>query len=188
MRIIAGTFKSRRLKTLPGERTRPTSDRLRETLFNVLGASVQGAVFADGYAGSGAVGIEALSRGAEFGYFLENHRPAVRVIQANLKSLGFEEGYEILALDVCAGLRSLEQRGVRFDIVFLDPPYKEAEEYGRALALLGGSKLLTSGAVVVVEHHRKQSHAERFRGLARFRELRQGDSTLSFFRLVKQPW
>ena len=183
MRVITGTFKSRRLKTLPGARTRPTSDRLRETLFNVLGASVRGAVFADGYAGSGAVGIEALSRGAEFVYFLENHRPAVRVIEQNLKSLGIAEGYEVLALDVRAALRILEQRGVRFDVVFLDPPYKEAEEYERALALLGESKLLAPGAVVVVEHHRKQSLVERYGALARARILRQGDSTLSLYRL-----
>ncbi len=182
MRVIAGTFKSRRLKTLPGASTRPTSDRLRETLFNVLGASVRGAVFADCYAGSGAVGLEALSRGAEFVYFVENHRPAVRVIQANLKSLGVEGGYEILSLHVCTGLRALEQRGVRFDVVFFDPPYKDVEEYARALALLGSSKLLTSGAVVIVEHHRKPLLAESYGALARARTLRQGDSTLSFYR------
>ncbi len=182
MRIIAGTFKSRRLKTLPGAATRPTSDRLRETLFNVLGASVRGAVFADAYAGSGAVGIEALSRGAEFVYFLESHRAAVRVIQANLKSLGLEEGFEIVPLDACAGLGSLEQRGVRFDVVFLDPPYKEAGEYERALALLGESNLLAPGAVVIAEHHRKLALAEKFGTLARFRVLRQGDSSLSFYR------
>ncbi len=182
MRVIAGEFKSRRLKTLPGAKTRPMSDKLRETLFNVLGASVQGAVFADCYAGSGAVGLEALSRGAEFVYFLENHRAAVRVIHANLKSLAIEEGYEVLAMDVAAGLRSLAQRAVRFDVVFLDPPYKEAEEYTRTLALLGESNLLAPGAVVVAEHHRKLALAERYAALARFRTLRQGDSTLSFYR------
>ena len=184
MRIIAGTFKSRRLKTLPGPATRPTSDRLRETLFNVLGVGVQGGVFADCYAGSGAVGIEALSRGAEFVYFLENHRSAMRVIQANLKSLGLEEGFEVLPLDVCAGLRLLEQRGVRFDVVFLDPPYKEADEYERALALLSDSKLLVPGAVVIAEHHRKLAPTEQFGALARFRILRQGDSVVSFYRIA----
>ncbi len=182
MRVIAGTLKSRRLKTLPGAATRPTSDRLRETLFNVLGAGVRGAVLADCYAGSGAVGIEALSRGAEFVYFLESHRAAVRVIHANLKSLGIEEGYEVLAVEVAAGLRSLEQRGVRFDVVFLDPPYKETDEYERTLALLSDSKLLAPGAVVIAEHHRKQALADRYAALARFRTLRQGDSTLSFYK------
>jgi 16S rRNA (guanine(966)-N(2))-methyltransferase RsmD len=162
MRVIAGTYKSRRLKTLPGVATRPTSDRLRETLYNVLGASVRGAVFADCYAGSGAVGIEALSRGAEFVYFLEKHRAAVRVIHANLKSLGIEESYEVVALDVAAGLRSLEQRGARFDIVLLDPPYKDVEAYADTLALLGESSLLLPAAVVVAEHHRKLTLADRY--------------------------
>jgi 16S rRNA (guanine(966)-N(2))-methyltransferase RsmD len=181
MRIIAGEFKSRRLKTLPGAKTRPTSDKLRETLFNVLGASVQGAVFADGYAGSGAVGLEALSRGAEFVYFLENHRPAVRVIEANLKSLGLVEGYQVLAVDVCAGLRILAERGARLDLVFLDPPYKAAEEYSRALALLGASKLLAAGARVIAEHHPKLALDPRYGALARTRSLRHGDSALSFY-------
>ncbi|HXE75907.1 MAG TPA: 16S rRNA (guanine(966)-N(2))-methyltransferase RsmD [Candidatus Xenobia bacterium] len=184
MRIIAGEFKSRRLKTLPGEKTRPTSDRLRETLFNVLGASVQGAVFADCYAGSGAVGLEALSRGAEFVYFLENHRSAVRVIEANLKSLDVEAGFEILHVDVCAGLRSLAQRGVRLDIAFLDPPYKDAEAYARTLALLGESNLLAPGAAVIAEHHRKLALGERHGSLTCTRTLRQGDSILTFYKLL----
>jgi len=181
MRIIAGELKSRRLKTLPGPKTRPTSDKLRETLFNVLGPSVQGAVFSDCYAGSGAVGIEALSRGAEFVYFLENHRPAVRVIEQNVKSLGIEEGYEVLALDVSAGLRILDQQGARLDIVFLDPPYKAGDEYGRALTLLGELKLLAPGARVIAEHHPKQPLDARYGALTRTRTLRHGDSALSFF-------
>lgn len=182
MRVIAGRFRSRRLKTLAGVRTRPTSDRLRETLFNVLGAAVSGAVFADCYAGSGAVGIEALSRGAEWVYFLESHRPAVRVIAANLASLDVDTGFEILAEDVAHGLVGLERDGVRLDLVFLDPPYRAAEEYERALAHLGASSLLAPGAVVVAEHHPKQPLAERYGSLARVRTLRQGDAVLSFYR------
>jgi len=184
MRVIAGEFKSRRLKTLPGEKTRPTSDRLRETLFNVLGTSVRGAVFADCYAGSGAVGLEALSRGAEFVYFLENHRSAVRVIETNLKSLGVEAGFEILFLDASAALRVLAQRGVRLDLVFLDPPYKDVEAYAGTLALLGESNLLPPAAVVVAEHHPKLAVEERYGALARFRTLRQGDSVLTFYKLL----
>jgi 16S rRNA (guanine966-N2)-methyltransferase len=182
MRVIAGELKSRRLKTLPGLKTRPTSDRLRETLFNVLGAGVAGAVFADCYAGSGAVGIEALSRGAEWVYFVENHRPATRVIQQNLKSLGVEGGWEILSVDVVAGLRQLERDAVRLDIVFLDPPYRAAEEYGRALTLLGEGELLAPQAIVVAEHHPKQTLEERYGVLVRTRALRQGDAVLSFYR------
>jgi 16S rRNA (guanine(966)-N(2))-methyltransferase RsmD len=185
MRVIAGEFKSRRLKTLAGLKTRPTSDRLRETLFNVLGARVAGSVFADGYAGSGAVGIEALSRGAEWVYFLENYRAAVRVIEANLKSLGVEERFEILPHDVVAGLRSLERRGVRLEVVFLDPPYRAGEEYERALNFLGQSAVLGPDALVIAEHHPKQPLAERYGRLARSRALRQGSAVLSFYALSR---
>lgn len=182
MRVIAGEYKSRRLKTLAGLKTRPTSDRLRETLFNVLGARVAGGVFADVYAGSGAVGIEALSRGAEWVYFLENNRAAVRVIEANLKALEIEEGFEILPHDAVAGLRHLEQREVRLDIVFLDPPYRAAEEYERALGFLGQSAVLAPDAIVVAEHHPKQPLGEGYGALGRSRFLRQGNAVLSFFR------
>ncbi|MBI2956907.1 MAG: 16S rRNA (guanine(966)-N(2))-methyltransferase RsmD [Acidobacteria bacterium] len=184
MRIIAGEFKSRRLKTLPGAKTRPTSDKLREALFNVLGAEVRGAVFADCYAGSGAVGIEALSRGAEFVYFLESARPALRVLAQNLKQLGVEEGCEVLPGDVLAGLRQLEQRGARLALVFVDPPYAAAEEYERTLSFLGDSRALAPEARVIVEHFHKYPFAERYGRLARTRTLRQGDSVLSFYRLL----
>ncbi|OFV79646.1 MAG: 16S rRNA (guanine(966)-N(2))-methyltransferase RsmD [Acidobacteria bacterium RIFCSPHIGHO2_12_FULL_67_30] len=182
MRIIAGRFRSRQLKTLRGAHTRPTSDRLRETLFNVLGAGVAGAVAADCYAGSGAVGLEALSRGAEWVYFLENHRPAVKVIGENLKRLEIETGAEVLAFDVLAGLGELERRGVRLDVVFLDPPYQAAEEYERALGWLGRSGLLAPEAWVVAEHSRRGTLKETYGALARIRALRQGDAVLSFFR------
>src|SRR3972149_5053606 len=122
MRIIAGRYKSRQLKTLRGAHTRPPSARLRETLFNVRGAAVAGAVVADGYAGSGAVGLEALSRGAEWVYFLEKHRPAVKVIRENLARLEIETGAEILPFDVLAGLGELERCGVRRGPAFLPPP------------------------------------------------------------------
>ncbi|MGH9863767.1 MAG: 16S rRNA (guanine(966)-N(2))-methyltransferase RsmD [Candidatus Acidiferrales bacterium] len=188
MRVIAGRFKSRRLKTLAGLKTRPTSDRLRETLFNVLGASVAGAVFADCYAGSGAVGIEALSRGAEWVYFLENFRAATRVIEANLTSLEEKDGYEILSREVLSGLRELERRRVRLDVVFLDPPYRAAEEYERALAYIGEAELLHPDAVVIAEHHPKQPLAESYGRLRRGRQLRQGNAALSFYRVkAKSP-
>lgn len=183
MRVIAGRFRSRRLKTLPGVQTRPTNDRLRETLFNVLTPHISGAVLADCYAGSGAVGIEALSRGAEWVYFLENDRSATRVIQQNLRALEVEEGCEILSLDVVAGLRRLERGGVRLDLVFLDPPYRAAEEYQRSFAALGQATLLAPDALVIAEHHPKQPLADSYGALARTRTLRQGGAVLSFYRL-----
>ncbi|MDA2912631.1 16S rRNA (guanine(966)-N(2))-methyltransferase RsmD [Acidobacteriia bacterium AH_259_A11_L15] len=182
MRVIAGHYKRRQLKTLKGLHTRPTSDRLRETLFNVLGGAVAGAVFADCYAGSGAVGLEALSRGAEWVYLLENHRPAVRVIRENLSRLGIESNVEVLPFDIVAGLRNLQQRPVRLDIVFLDPPYKAPQEYERSLGWLGESTLLAPDAWVIAEHHRKSTLADDYGALHRTRTLPQGDAVLGFFR------
>ncbi len=184
MRIIAGQFRSRRLKTLAGERTRPTSDRLRETLFNLIGAAVVDSMFADCYAGSGAVGLEALSRGARRAYFFESHRAASKVIRKNLAALKIEEGYEILALDVCAGLKTLEHKSVRLDLVFLDPPYQAAEEYRRALTSLGESSLLAPNALVVAEHDKHHTLAESYGSLQRTRTRTQGDATLAFYRPV----
>jgi 16S rRNA (guanine(966)-N(2))-methyltransferase RsmD len=182
MRIIAGRFKSRRLKTLAGPTTRPTSDQLRETLFNILGDRVAGATFADGYAGSGGVGLEALSRGAAYVYFLERFLPAVRIIEENLGHLGVTQGYEILPVDVGLGLEQLGARPVRLDLIFLDPPYQAAEEYEPVLTLLARSSLLTPTSLVVVEHSRRQLLAESYGRLSRARARRQGDAVLSFYR------
>src|SRR5258708_7225778 len=142
MRIIAGEFRSRRLKTLPGMALRPTSDRLRETLFNVLGDSVRGAVFADCYAGSGAVGLEAISRGAAQAMFLEQSKAACRVLRENIAALGVESRTRIIEGPVEKGLRDFDA-----DVIFLDPPYAAAQEYERALAALAGSR-----ALIVAEH------------------------------------
>ncbi len=182
MRVIGGKFRSRRLKTLEGMRLRPTSDPLRETLFNVLGASIVGASFADCYAGSGAVGIEALSRGAAKVFFIEKYKPAAALIRGNLTSLGVFNGYEILPTDVLGGLEQLERRGVRCDFVFLDPPYDASNEYARALTWLGGSGLLATEGLVIVEHSRRAPLPARVGTLERVRELHQGDSRLSLYR------
>ena len=183
VRVIAGRFKSRRLKTLAGQRTRPTSDRLRETLFNVLGPAVEGCVFADCYAGSGAVGIEALSRGAKKAYFLESNPQAVQMICANLKALEIKdkEEAEVFSLAVTNALKKLTHRGVQFDIAFVDPPYDAVEEYTRSLECFGAGSLLAPEAIVVAEHTKRLALAEGYGALARIRALRQGDAVLTFF-------
>src|SRR5208337_4807572 len=131
MRVIGGEFRSRRLKTLPGLALRPTPDRLRETLFDVLAPRIAGTVFLDAYAGSGAVGIEALSRGASHAIFVERHRGAVEVIRQNLKSLALDGRADV----ICAQALSALPR-YRADIVFLDPPYNLTGEYDAALRVL----------------------------------------------------
>lgn len=182
MRVIAGTYGGLRLKTLKGAALRPTSDQLRETLFNILGESIEGARFLDAYAGSGAVGIEALSRGARSVTFLEQHRPAADLIRENLKTLGVDSGFEIHTCAVGTGIERLERQEARFDFVFLDPPYAEIHEYHRTLREFGRSQILAPAALVIAEHSRHCNLEERYGSLALARRLRHGDSQLAFYR------
>ena len=182
MRIIAGSLRSRRFEAPPGLKTRPTSDRLRETLFNVLAPRIEGAAFLDLYAGSGAVGMEALSRGAARVVFVERAAPALKVLQANLARLGIRDGAAVRAESVTAFLRR-DDCGSVFDVVFLDPPYDAEDEYEAALGLLGAecAGWLKSGAQVIAEHRRNDVMKEQYGRLARTRLLRQGDAALSFY-------
>jgi 16S rRNA (guanine966-N2)-methyltransferase len=186
MRVIAGTYRSRILKSLKGLALRPTSDRLRETLFNVLGPTVAGARFLDLFAGTGAIGIEALSRGAQEVVFIENHAPAAKLIRQNLESLEIRSGFTVLPLDALRGLAMLASRKrpseLGFDAIFLDPPYAAAEEYARVLDFLGSTELLAPGGMVIAEHRRSFNLREEAGALGRFRVLKQGDAALSFYR------
>jgi 16S rRNA (guanine(966)-N(2))-methyltransferase RsmD len=183
MRIIAGTYRSRPLAAPRGMKTRPTSDRLRETLFNILAPRMEGCRFVDFYAGSGAVGIEALSRGAEHVWFVENAAPAVKAIRANLASLKLANGYSIESHTVDSVLERLSRSGIQADVVFLDPPYEAEKEYAKSLEILGarGESILAPGAIVIAEHRSKNQLAGRYGGLAKTRVVKQGDAALSFF-------
>ena len=172
MRIIAGEFRSRRLKSIPGAATRPTPDRLRETLFDILGPRIAGATFLDAYAGTGAVGIEALSRGAARAFFLERHRAALETIRQNLASLGLE-----LRATVVAGPVLLTLPKYRADIVFLDPPYDLEREYAAVLEVLAENPPM----IAVVQHSSRQALADVCGVLRRTRIVKQGDNALSFY-------
>lgn len=182
MRIIAGTLRSRRFEAPPGLKTRPTSDRLRETLFNVLAPRMEGAAFLDLYAGSGAVGMEALSRGAARVVFVERAAAALTVLKGNLARLGLKEGVEVRAESVGVFLRRASAAS-GFDVVFLDPPYDAEGEYETVLGLLGGDAagLLNAGALVIAEHRRTDVLKDNYGVLERTRLLRQGDAALSFY-------
>jgi 16S rRNA (guanine966-N2)-methyltransferase len=186
MRIIAGTFRSRQLKSLKGMALRPTSDNLRETLFNVLGELVVDARFVDLFAGTGAVGIEALSRGAREAIFVEKHPPAVALIKKNLESLEIGKAARVLPLDALQALKRFAEGPAAatacIDILFLDPPYAEKLQYADLLSFLGEADLLAENAVVIAEHQRSLDLPESFGKLERVRVLRQGDAALSFFR------
>lgn len=185
MRVIAGTYRSRILKSLKGLALRPTSDKLRETLFNVLGAGVARSRFVDLFAGTGAIGIEALSRGAAEVVFIENHAPAANLIRKNLESLGVRAGATVLAVDALRGLDMLAAQhrpgDAPFDFIFLDPPYAAAADYARVLRFLGAADFLAPGGIVIAEHHHKFALPEVSQQLKRFRILKQGDAALSFF-------
>lgn len=183
MRVIAGKFRSRLLSAPKGMKTRPTSDRLRETIFNVIASRIDDARFVDLYAGSGAVGVEAISRGAKFVWFAESAAVAVTAIRENLAALKISGGYRIQQGSALALLEGLLKRDERVDLVFLDPPYEAEEEYERTLAFLGGrgAKLLDEDARVIAEHRNKTELAERYGALKRVRVLKQGDAALSFF-------
>jgi 16S rRNA (guanine966-N2)-methyltransferase len=169
-----------------GMATRPTSDRLRETLFNVLAPRIEGARFLDLYAGSGAVGIEAASRGAERVVLVERAEAALKILRSNLENLGLRGGVRVESVGVAAFLKKVrpESAAFSFDVVFMDPPYEAQEEYALALGLLGGeaSRLLAQDAVVIAEHRRKEKLEERYGVLDRTRVLEQGDAALSFYR------
>jgi len=181
MRVIAGKYRSRRLIAPAGAQTRPTSDRLRETLFNVLGPSVQDSVWLDLFAGSGAIGIEALSRGARMVHLVESSSRAVRAIRSNLASLKISQGFEIIEREAAAALPLLESKVVVCDFCFLDPPYRKAGDYEHVLNFLGRSKLLKPSGLVIAEHDKHLDPGEIFGDLHRRRILRQGDAVLSFY-------
>jgi 16S rRNA (guanine966-N2)-methyltransferase len=183
MRIISGAYRGRQLRTLKSAKLRPTSDQLRETLFDVLGPSVEGASFLDAYAGSGAVGLEALSRGAGEVVFIEHHRAAVAVIRRNLEALGIDSDYRLMTSEVLSGVERLNQEGARFDVVFLDPPYEEFREYHHVLRQLGRGVLVGPGSLVVAEHSRHTLLEDHYGSLRRVRLLCHGDAQLAFYRL-----
>lgn len=186
MRVIAGRFRSRPLGSLRGMDLRPTSDRLRETLFNVLSAGnaavFEGKVWFDLCAGTGAVGIEALSRGAAQVYFVESSSAAARLVERNLDSLGVKSAFAVLQEDVVRALRRLETNNITADFIFLDPPYRMEKVYVQVLELLSKSTSLAPDAVVVAEHDKRFDPGDVFAPLLRYRKLEQGDAVLSFYR------
>lgn len=185
MRVIAGKYRSRPLRSMRGMDLRPTADRLRESLFDVLTAgnpeALAGTVWLDLYAGTGAVGIEAISRGAAMVYFVEKSSSAAGLVRENLRSLKVNAGFQVVQQDAVRALAQLDSHGVVADFVFLDPPYRLEGDYARVLAALSGSRLLKQQSLVIAEHLKKFDPGEVAGRLHRTRKLQQGDTALSFY-------
>jgi len=184
MRVIAGSFRGRKLKSPPTLETRPTSDRLRETLFNVIAPRIEGARFLDLCAGSGTVGIEAISRGAAYVTFVDRSRQMVQLIKTNLDLCHVvADEFELVIMEASEFLRRrLRRKGEPWTVIFFDPPY--AEDYLGVLRLFGSgdaNDLLDEDGLLVVEHHHKNELPEAVGSLRRLRVLKQGESALSFY-------
>ena len=181
MRVIAGALKGRRLNAPSWEGLRPTSDKLRETVFNILAPLIDGARFLDGYAGTGAVGIEALSRGARAVTFVESDRRAETLIAENLAHCGVENGYAIIRATVVRAIDQLDAAAFGpyelFDIVWLDPPYDEPTD----AVIAAAGVLIAPGGLLVLEHARRRPAPESAGRLGRVRQVTSGDSALSFY-------
>jgi 16S rRNA (guanine966-N2)-methyltransferase len=172
MRVIAGTFRSRKLMSVPGLDVRPTPDRLREALFNVLAPRIEGAIFLDAYAGSGAVGIEALSRGAKQTILIEKSAAALKIIQTNLASLGIGSEAVVVRGNAVTLVSKFEP-----EIAFLDPPYQQTKAYAECLEVIAAG----SCQLAIAQHESRFQLADKFGALVKYRVLKQGDNSLTFY-------
>ncbi|HEY7183368.1 MAG TPA: 16S rRNA (guanine(966)-N(2))-methyltransferase RsmD [Blastocatellia bacterium] len=180
MRVIAGIYKGRRLKTLEGLSVRPTSDRLRETVFNILTPRIEGARVADVCAGSGAIGIEALSRGARHVTFIESSLKAARIISDNLRNCGIRRDYRMINRDAIRALKNLASEKAQFDVIYFDPPYN-SDLYTPVMWVIATYDLLAENGVVIVEHRRQSPLQPNYDQLRPYRQLAQGETHLTFF-------
>jgi 16S rRNA (guanine966-N2)-methyltransferase len=180
MRVISGLYKGRRLHGPRGLDLRPTGDRLKETVFNILGPGLQGSVFVDAFSGTGSIGIEALSRGAREVVFIESSKEGIFLIRRNLELCGIAAGFRLLSQDIFTVLRSLGREGFSADTVYLDPPY-DWQPYQDLIETLVAVSIVGLSSRMILEHHRKASVPEEGAGYRLTRRVRQGDSCLSFY-------
>jgi 16S rRNA (guanine(966)-N(2))-methyltransferase RsmD len=182
MRILGGKGRGRRLRSAAGEGTRPTGGRVRQTLFDILAPEIRGSRFLDCFAGSGGIGLEALSRGAAEVVLVERGAEAVAALRENARALaGVGGDVRVFAQDATVALAAFDAQGLRFDVVYVDPPYA-SQLYEPLLERLGSGGLVAEGGLVVAEHFKKRALPERIGALARTRVVRVGDHCLSFYR------
>lgn len=185
MRVIAGKAKGKRLKAPSGMDTRPLTDMIKEALFNVIGDKIVEANFLDLFAGSGSAGIEALSRGAARVIFIDSSREASRFIKDNLRNCGFYEFYEVYRNDVFKAIKILDKRGILFNIIYLDPPFKNEKIFDRVIRALDEAELLDDRGILIVRTPRRKEMPEKLSRIEEYRKNNYGESTLHYYRLNK---
>lgn len=183
MRIIAGKYRGRRIQAPRGGRIRPTADRLRESIFNIIGADIRGHYILDIFAGTGAMGIEALSRGADHAVFIDNHPLALKAVRTNIAPLGCPDQWRIIRWDAGVNLRCLATRERRFGYAFVDPPYNMGL-VGRALENLLACDVMRSDALIVMEHHCREKIAPSAAHAVLQDQRQYGKTVVSFLRIM----
>ncbi|WP_310550037.1 16S rRNA (guanine(966)-N(2))-methyltransferase RsmD [Paenibacillus glufosinatiresistens] len=181
MRVVSGTAKGRPLKSVPGTGTRPTTDKVKEAVFSMIGPYFEGGAALDLFAGTGGLGIEALSRGMERAVFIDMEPRSIETIRANLKATGMTERAEVYRNDAVRALAALEKRGRAFDLVFLDPPYRMKHGH-ELMASMDAKGLLAADAVIVLEHESDYEYPETLPGFERIRHSKYGETAISLYR------
>lgn len=181
MRVIAGSARGIKLKTIPEMTTRPTVDRVKENMFNIIQHDIPGAVVADFFSGSGSLCIESLSRGASFAYFADKNPKCVEIIKDNLSACSMKDNFKIMNMEYDKFASSLSKSGVQLDIIFLDPPHRSG--FGQdSIELINKMQLLREDGIIVVEHHKDEAYNDKYEGLVKFKTKKYGITALSFYR------
>ena len=181
MRVISGQARGKRLKAPSGLNTRPITDMIKEALFNVWGTRVPGSVFLDLFAGSGSVGIEALSRGAARVVFVDNSGEAVKIIKDNLQNCGLDNNFEIYRRDVMKALELLKRHGERFDLIYVDPPFTNDKIFYPVMVVLDEVDILRTDGIVVIRTPHKKTMPTTFNRLSVYQSRNYGESTLHYY-------
>lgn len=181
MRVISGEFRGRRLAAVPGQNTRPTTDKVKESMFNIIGPYFEGGTTLDLFAGTGGLGIESLSRGIERAVFIDTDHKAISVIRDNIRTLQLDKRTEVYKNDARRALDALSARGLTFDLVFLDPPYKLVGLYEELILKMQEQGLLEPRAYVIAEHAAEVHLPERMGRVVRWKTVIYGEIGISFY-------
>ncbi|OIJ13275.1 16S rRNA (guanine(966)-N(2))-methyltransferase RsmD [Anaerobacillus alkalilacustris] len=183
MRVISGTCKGRPLKAVPGTLTRPTTDKVKESIFNIIGPYFKGGQVLDLYAGSGGLGIEALSRGTDNVIFIDQNPKAVEIIKLNLKNCRFEDKVEVYRNEAMRALKAIAKRKLKFDLIFLDPPYAK-QRLEDEIDFIAKNDLLSQDGIIVTEHDANVSLSSSIDNLSCYRQEHYGDTGITIYKMM----